>query len=50
MTADTAVDDHLMFEHVGALVDEEEQLYAHASLTPTDRERLQAVKVELDRC
>ena len=39
-----------MFEHIEALVDQEEQLYAHATLTPEDRERLQAVQVELDRC
>ena len=44
------MDDHLVFEHIEALVDEEEQLYAHARLTAEDRERLQTVKVELDRC
>ena len=44
------MDVHLVLEHIEALVDEEEQLYAHATRTPEDREPLQTVKVELDRC
>ncbi len=44
------MDDHLVFEHIEPLVDEEQHLYAHATLTPADRERLQRVKVELDPC
>ena len=43
-----------IFETINALSTEEERLYASASdgsgLTQGDRERLDAIKVELDRC
>ena len=44
------MDDQQVFGHIAALVDEEERLYGHATLSSEDRERLHAVKVELDRC
>jgi hypothetical protein len=44
------MDDRPVFKHIEALVEEEEQLYEHAQLSTADRERLQTVKVELDRC
>ncbi|MGH2466646.1 MAG: DUF2630 family protein [Candidatus Limnocylindrales bacterium] len=48
------MDDHPLHQHIEGLSDEEERLYAEASagggLSPADRERLQAIKVELDQC
>ena len=44
------MNDHQVFGHIEELVEEEERLYGHTTLTPEDRERLQTVKVELDRC
>jgi hypothetical protein len=43
-----------IFEYVNALSNEEEQLYERAGdgtgLSDGERDRLQAIKVELDRC
>ena len=43
-----------LFHEINALSGEEEQLYASASdgegLTQEERDRLEAIKVELDRC
>ncbi len=43
-----------LFHEINALSGEEEQLYASASdgggLTVAERDRLEAIKVELDRC
>lgn len=43
-----------VFEHINALSSEEERLYEVAGdgsgISDDDRDRLQAIKVELDRC
>jgi hypothetical protein len=43
-----------LFERINRLSDEEEALYEHAGdghgLTAEEHDRLQAIKVELDRC
>ena len=44
------MDDRQVFGHIEALVEEEERLYGHSTLSDEDRERLQMVKVELDSC
>lgn len=45
-----ALNDKQVFGHIEELVEEEERLYGHEKLTHEDRERLDVVKVELDRC
>jgi hypothetical protein len=48
------MDDHPLHQRIEGLSDEEERLYAEAGagggLSAADRERLQAIKVELDQC
>ncbi|TAM69581.1 MAG: DUF2630 family protein [Chloroflexota bacterium] len=48
------MDDHPLHQRIEGLSDEEERLYAEAGagggLSVADRERLQAIKVELDQC
>jgi len=45
-------DDHdkSVLTHIDQLVKEEEQLYAKGQLSVDDRARLEALKVQLDRC
>lgn len=48
MTSDNK--DQSVLSHIDSLVKEEERLYAHSELTDADRQRLAALKVELDQC
>jgi len=41
--------DQSVLQHIDSLVKEEERLYGRGDLTPRDRERLQELKVQLDR-
>jgi hypothetical protein len=43
------MNDSQVFSHIEDLVAEEERLYAHEKITPEDRERLHAIKIELDQ-
>ena len=42
--------DQSVLKHINELVQEEEQLYGRSEITEDDRERLNKLKVELDRC
>lgn len=48
MTSDNK--DQSVLSHIDSLVKEEERLYARGELTDGDRQRLAALKVELDQC
>jgi ABC-type hemin transport system ATPase subunit len=47
---DARTDDSTIFEHIQALVAEEQQLRESPTLLSGDRQRLQQVRVELDQC
>ena len=42
--------DESVLEHINALVREEEGLYRQNEISAEDHERLEAVKIQLDRC
>lgn len=42
--------DQSVLSHINSLVEEEERLYGRGELTDADRQRLAALKVELDQC
>jgi len=46
----TENEDRSVLSHIDQLVKEEERLYEQSKLTDDDRERLAALKVELDQC
>jgi hypothetical protein len=42
--------DKTVLEHIEHLVSEEKRLYAQSDMSDADRERLDKINVELDRC
>jgi hypothetical protein len=42
--------DQPALDHIQRLASEEEQIYARGDVSDADRDRLAAIKVELDRC
>jgi hypothetical protein len=48
-TTKAATTDRSVLEHIRELVAEEQRLYQHPQPTEADQERLQNIKIELDR-